>query len=186
MMTWVFGIMTAVGILVFVLNGDGSGALAALVKGCDDAISLTLALGGSYMLWSGMMNIADSAGLIAKLAKLMRRPLSILMPDAKDAAAPVTLNLAANFFGLGNAATPFGIEAMKRLDRGNGTASNSMAMFICLNASAIELLPTSVIAIRTACGAADPYDIALPTFIASIASAIAAVIVCKALERLFK
>lgn len=186
MMAWVFGIMMITGLLLFAIKGDGAGALLALASGCDGAISLTLALAGSYALWSGLMRIADEAGLTAALARLMRRPLSLLMPGCGEAAAPVTLNLAANFFGLGNAATPFGIEAMRRLDRGDGRATDAMAMFIALNSSAIELLPTSVIAVRAACGSADPYSIALPTFIVSLLSAAAAVLSCRALERLFK
>ncbi|MBQ7060386.1 MAG: spore maturation protein [Clostridia bacterium] len=177
--------MTAVGILLFCIRGDGAGALNALTTGCAGAVTLTLELAGAYMLWSGMMRIAEKAGLVDKLAKLMRRPLGALMPGGEAAAAPVTMNLAANFFGLGNAATPFGIEAMKKLDRGDGRASDAMVMFIALNASAVELLPTSVIAVRTACGCSAPYEIALPTFIASLASAAAAIAACRLLSRVF-
>ena len=176
--------MTAAGLLIFAVRGDGAGALSALAAGCDGAISLTITLAGAYMLWSGIMKIAEKAGLIERLAGLMRRPLERLMPGCGDAAAPVALNLAANFFGLGAAATPFGIEAMRRLDKGDGRASNNMVMFIALNTSAIELLPTSVIAVRAACGSSAPYDIALPTFIASVAAAAAAVGSCRLLERL--
>ncbi len=186
MMKWIFGIMTVMGIAVFIARGDGAGALNALVKGGESAVELSISLAGAYMLWMGIMKIADEAGLINKLAKLMKKPLRLVMPDAGDAAAPLTLNLAANFFGLGNAATPFGIEAMKKLDRGDGRASNDMAMFIALNSSAIELLPTSVIAVRTACGSASPYDVVLPTFIASVAAALAAIISCRLLGRVFK
>lgn len=178
--------MTAAGLLLFAVKGDGAGALLALARGCDGAVTLTVTLAGSYMLWSGLMRIAEEAGLIEKLSRLMRRPLSRLMPDSPDAAAPVTLNLAANFFGLGSAATPFGIEAMRRLDRGDGVASDSMAMFIALNSSAVELLPTAVIAVRSACGSADPYGVALPTFLASLLSAAAAVISCRLLAKVFR
>ena len=178
--------MTGVGLLLFALKGDGSGALNALAAGCDSAISLSISIAGAYMLWAGIMKIAERAGLIEKLAGLMRRPLSCVMPNCGEAAAPITLNLAANFFGLGNAATPFGIEAMRKLDTGGPRASNDMVMFIALNSSAIELLPTGVIAVRTACGSASPYDIALPTFIASVASAAAAIVCCKLFDRVCK
>lgn len=186
MMAWIFGLMTAAGLILFTISGDGAGALDSLIKGCESAVELTLALAAPYLFWSGMMRIAEEAGLVKGLARLMRRPLALLMPDSPEAASPVVLNLAANFFGLGNAATPFGIEAMKRLDRGDGVASDSMAMFIALNASAIELLPTSVIAVRTACGSAEPYSVVLPTFIASVAAAAAAIVSCKALGRVIK
>ncbi|MBQ1817250.1 MAG: spore maturation protein [Clostridia bacterium] len=186
MMAWVFGIMILAGLVGFAINGDGPGALEALTNGCGGAITLTLSIAGPYLFWSGLMRIAEEAGLVKKLAKLMERSLSRLMPDAEEAAAPVTLNLAANFFGLGSAATPFGLEAMRRLDRGDGRASDSMAMFIALNSSAVELLPTAVIAVRSACGSSAPYDIAVPTFLASIAAAVSAVVSCRLLGRLFK
>lgn len=186
MMAWIFGLMTAAGIIAFAVKGDGAGALAAMTRGCENAITITFELAGPYLLWSGLMRTADEAGLVDKLARAMRKPLSRLMPDAPQAAAPVTLNLAANFFGLGNAATPFGLEAMRKLDRGDGRASDSMAMFIALNSSAIELLPTSVIAIRTACGSAAPYSIVVPTFLASAAAAAAAVVSCRLLGRIVK
>jgi spore maturation protein A len=185
-MAWIFGIMIAVGTAFFAAKGEGAAALEALVNGCGGAVTLTLSLAGPYLFWSGLMRIAESAGLVEKLAKIMKKPLGFLMPDSEEAAAPVTLNLAANFFGLGNAATPFGIEAMRKLDRGNGVASDQMAMFIALNASAIELLPTSVIAVRSACGSAEPYSIALPTFIASLAAAAASIISCRLLGRLIR
>ena len=184
MMMWIFGGMLAIGLGVFVADGNSSGALEALMQGSAQAVELTLSLAGAYMLWLGLMNIAKQAGLIEKMAQKMQKPLGFLMPGAGEAAAPVALNLAANFFGLGNAATPFGIEAMKALGDGAGTATNNMCMFAALNSSAIELLPTTVIAIRAACGSADPNDIILPTFLASIVSAAAAIISCKLLERL--
>ena len=186
MMNLVFGALILVGVAVFAANGDGAGALAALARGCDGAISLTVSLAGAYMLWSGLMKIAEEAGLVDRLARLMRKPLGFLLPGSEEAIAPAALNLAANFFGLANAATPFGIAAMRRLDRGDGRASDAMAMFIALNSSAVELLPTSVIAVRTACGSAHPYSVILPTFLASLAAAAAAILSCRALGRAFR
>ena len=108
------------------------------------------------------------------------------MPDSSEAMAPITLNLAANFLGLGSAATPFGIEAMAELQKANrrgNAASDDMCMFIALNSSAVELLPTSVLALRAAAGSADPYFVVLPTFIASLVSASCAVLLCLLLKR---
>jgi len=183
MMTFIFGGMIIVGIVFYIAQGNSAEALTALLSGAEQAMELTLALAGTYMLWMGLMNIASEAGLIKKLANAMKKPLGKLMPDAGEAMGPITLNLAANFFGLGNAATPFGVAAMKKLKSSEGTASDDMCMFLALNSSAIELLPTTVIALRTACGSANPYDIVLPTFIASVISATAAVLSCKLLEK---
>ena len=165
--------------------GNASGMLDALTAGADGSVKLILTIGGSYMFWMGLVNIADRAGLTQKLAHCMEKPLKLLMPNVGAAAAPITLNLSANFFGLANAATPFGIEAMKQLARQNGgeaKASKEICMFLALNASAIELLPTSVIAIRTAAGSLNAYSIVLPTFISSVVACVAAIAACKLFE----
>lgn len=181
MMGWVFSILIIVGVAGCLVNGQDP--MTLLTEGAESSVRLSLALAGSYLLWMGLMNVARRAGLVDKFARLMRRPLGLLMPDIGDAAGPVTLNLAANFFGLGNAATPFGLEAMRSLSRNaNGTATREICMFLALNASAVELLPTGVIAVRAACGSVDPYSVVLPTLISSVFSAIAAVLICKAFE----
>lgn len=185
MMGWIFTIMICTGILMHAIRGEPALILSALTDGAASSVELILMLCGSYLLWTGLINIANRAGLTDKFARLMRRPLGILMPNIGDAAAPIALNLSANFLGLANAATPFGIEAMKRLSEQNGrksAASKEICMFLALNASAVELLPTSVIAVRSACGSADPYSIVVPTFVSSIIAALAAVLTCKCFE----
>ena len=107
--------MITVGLGFYAAQGRGAEALTALLSGTEQAVELTLALAGTYMLWMGLMNVASEAGLIKKLANAMKKPLGLLMPNAGEAMGPITLNLAANFFGLGNAATPFGVAAMKKL-----------------------------------------------------------------------
>ncbi len=179
--------MIAAGIMLGIINGTQSAVLDSLTAGADKAVELAATLCGSYLLWMGLINIAKRAGLTEKLSKMLRRPLSLLMPNIGDAAAPVALNLSANFLGIANAATPFGIEAMKRLAELNGkktAPSKEICMFLALNASAVELLPTSVIAVRSACGSADPYSIVLPTFISSLFAAAAAIAACKLFEEI--
>ena len=134
----------------------------------------------------GIMGVARECGLIDSLAKLVRPLMKRLFPNAGAAVAPITLNLAANFFGLGNAATPFGLEAMKELQKSNrepSRATDDMCMFIALNASAIELLPTSVLALRAAAGSADAYSVIWPTFASSVVGFVAAVLLCMAFRR---
>ena len=102
--------------------------------------------------------------------------------------APITLNLCANFFGLGSAATPFGLAAMRELEAVNdkpGVATDDMCMFLSMNASAIELLPMSVLALRTAAGSQDVYAVVAPTFIVSLLCAAVAILLCKLLAKLF-
>lgn len=188
MLGYFFVIMISVGMLFCIMNGTADLALGYMLEGADSALELMLGLGGSYILWLGIMKVAERAGLVTALSRKMEKPLRLLMPNVGSAAAPITLNLAANFFGLGNAATPFGIEAMKELTKNRGErssiASNDVCMFLALNSSCIQLIPTSVIAIRAACGSSNPSSIILPTLISSILSSILTIILCKLCGRL--
>lgn len=182
MMGYIITILFTVGAALCAAGGVSP--LDELISGAEGAVKLCASLCASYVVWMGVMNVAKNAGLVDKLAKSMRRPLSRLMPGVSGAAAPITMNLAANFFGLGSAATPFGIEAMRELSRENGgeKASANVCMFLALNASALELLPTNVLSIRISCGSNDPYSVVLPTLISSVFAAIAAIIGCKMFE----
>ena len=188
MLGYFFVIMLFVGMLFCIMNGTADLALGSLLQGAAPALELMLGMGGAYILWLGIMKVAERAGLVTALSRRMEKPLRLLMPNVGSAAAPITLNLAANFFGLGNAATPFGIEAMKELTKNRGErssiASNDVCMFLALNSSCIQLIPTSVIAIRAACGSSNPSSIILPTLISSILSSILTIILCKLCGRL--
>ena len=178
--------MLLLGLIACMASGNAEGAMEAMLTGAGEAVTLSLSLAGAYMLWMGLMNVAKEAGLIDALARAVQKPLALLFPNAPGAVAPITLNLAANFFGMGSAATPFGLAAMKELRAAadqegvpDGTASDDMCMFLSLNSSAVELLPTSVLALRAAAGAADVYCVVLPTFIASLFAFASAVVLCK-------
>ena len=187
MMNRIFGAMIAIGLIAGVIWGDPGTLLDAMVSGMGEAVTLAVGLAGAFMFWMGIMEVARDIGVIERLAKFVKPLLTRLFPKAGAAVAPITLNLAANFFGMGSAATPFGLEAMAQLEKRNsspGAATNDMCMFIALNASALELLPTGVIALRSTAGSADPYSIIVPTFIASVASFISAIALCKLFERM--
>jgi len=183
MMNCLWGILIAAGIGGYMLGGAPEGALEAMLQGAGEALELCISLAGAFMLWMGLMNVAKEAGLMDRLSALARPALRRLMPGSPSAVGPAALNLAANFFGLGSAATPFGLEAMQEMAKYNpyreeGAASDDMCMFIALNASALELLPTGVLALRAAAGSADVYCVVLPTFIASLLSAACAIGLC--------
>lgn len=178
--------MIAAGFITALFTGNAADMTDSMINGCSQAVKLSVELAGAYMLWSGLMGAAREVGAVDALARIMRKPLRSLFPKAEQACAPIALNLAANFFGMGGAAQPFGIEAMKLMQSTNPdktTATDEMCMFIALNASAIDLLPMTVLALRTTAGSADPYSVAVPTFIASVAAFASAVIFCKAAER---
>lgn len=186
MMKWIWSVMLLSGVLFSFLKGDPSLAVDAMLRGTADAVTLCLSLAGAYLLWMGLMGIAKEAGLMDALSIRMRPLIRKLMPNAKSAAGPITLNFAANFLGLGNAATPFGLAAMQELEKENpvpGRATDEMCMFLCINASAIQLFPTTVISLLVSAGSRNPYRIVLPALLATLASTATAVLLCLIFRR---
>ncbi len=162
-----------------------------LFKTAETAVTIALGLIGIMALWLGIMKIAEAAGLITLLAK-MAKPLMVrLFPDVPPehpAMGAMLSNMAANFLGLSNAATPLGLKAMEELNKLNpnaGTATNAMCMFLTINTSAITLIPATVIAIRLSLGSKTPSDIIIPTFIATLVALTCAVIFNRFIQRFF-
>jgi spore maturation protein SpmA len=143
-------------------------------------------------LWLGLMRIAEKAGLVEKLARLARpifRPLFPGIPDGHPAISAMLLNIAANMMGLGNAATPFGIKAMEELEKLNpspGTATNAEVLFLAINTASLQLVPTTVIALRVAAKSTDPAGILLPTLMATVCALTVAIVAARLFERVWK
>ena len=146
---------------------------SAIFSSATDAVTLSLSLLSMICLWSGIMKIASETTLVKKLTRIIRPIMNILFPelDPNDPAfEQISANIIANILGLGNAATPIGLKAMKELQRKNKdkrTLSNSMITFIVLNTASIQLIPTTVIAIRTSLKSSNPTAIIVPVWIAS-------------------
>lgn len=183
---WSFMMITAVifGALSGRLDLLASEALAA----AKDAIMTTLSLTGAMCMWSGLLKIAEEGGIINALKRLLRPVLRLLFPKINpnsDAAGAIISNMSANLLGMGNAATPFGIKAMRELDRLNphsGVASDAMCMFVVVNTASIQLIPTTMIAILSGAGAKNPFDIIIPTLISSFFALILGALMCSALS----
>ncbi len=140
---------------------------AAVITGAGEGVQLALSLAGVLCLWSGVCRVMESAGFSAALARLLRPILGRLFPGCNpEAFQAVSANVAANLLGLGNAATPLGIEAVKRLRQGE-RATDGMCRFVVLNTASIQLLPTTVAALRSSHGAAAPFDILPAVWITS-------------------
>ena len=143
-------------------QGEGSALLSAAISAGEASLSYGLKLAGILGFWLGIMEVARRSGLVDRLASRSRPLLRRLFPSvpAEDPAASyILLNLAANLFGMGNAATPFGLKAMEELDRLNAhspRASDAMCTFLALNAACLTLLPTTVLGLRLAFGSAAP------------------------------
>jgi spore maturation protein A len=153
----------------------------ALLGGGEEAVRLSIALCGAICFWSGIMRVAEKGGLTRLLARVMSPLMRILFPGLElsgTACRAILMNIAANFLGLGNAATPLGIRAMgelSKINRDEGTASNHMITFVALNTASIQLLPTTVAALRLKHGSASPLDILPAVWVASLLSAAVAV-----------
>ena len=156
----------------------------------NSAVSLSIDLLGSMCLWSGIMQIASKTSLIENLTKLLEPILNLLFPDLKKnkkIKKEISMNVTANILGLGNAATPLGLKAMKSMqeeNRNKDTLSDSMLMFIVLHTASIQLIPTTVIAIRNSLGSQNPTSIVFPTWISTIISALVGIFVAKVVIRL--
>lgn len=137
----------------------------AAFAGANKSVSLIISLAGVLMLWLGVLALLEKSGLLAKLGRFFAPLLHRLFPELpadSPAFSGIVLNFCANLLGLGNAATPFGLQAMQELQRLNpqpDTASNSMITLLLLNTSAVTLLPTTVIALRSSAGSVNPAEI---------------------------
>ena len=177
-----FALMFAAGTVALLIERGGDATLAAMLSGAGEAVTLCLELAGAYLLFCGLIGVVKRAGGMEALGRRLSGPVRWLFPGAGGAAAAIALTLSANVLGLGNAATPFGLAAMRELEKVNphpGRATDDMCAFIAINASALQLLPTGVIALRASAGSAAPADIVVPTILATLASTAAAVLLCK-------
>lgn len=160
-----------------------------IIESAGGAVTLSLGLIGVMALFLGLMKVAEAGGLLTIIARLLRPLMTRLFPEVPaehPAMGAMIMNMAANMLGLGNAATPFGIKAMQHLDSLNphkGTASNAMVLFLAINTSSITVLPTGIIALRTAAGSMDPAGIIPTTLAATVCSTTIAIIACKLYQR---
>lgn len=150
-----------------------------------DAVELSITFLGTICLWNGIMEIVKRTTLMEKLTKFLEPIMRLLFPELKNspkAKAEISMNMIANILGLGNAATPLGLKAMKTMQKENAkkdTLSNSMMMFIVLNTASLQLIPTNVIAIRTSLNSNNPTQIILPVWGATIVAALVGIIATK-------
>lgn len=174
--------MLAGGIILAAYTGNGAAVTDAILSASADAISLVIGLAGIIAFWSGLMQVAEKAGVVDLLARILRpltRYLFTSVPPDHAAMGTIVLSISANILGLGNAATPLGIKAMEKLNELNpepGTATDAMCTFLALTTSALTLVPATVVAMRAAAGSTDPARIVAPTIIATSCSTIAAIL----------
>lgn len=190
MINYIWAFLIVVGTVAGIATGHTQAVGDAAVEGAKEAGLLCISLIGSYALWLGVLNVAKEAGLIESLARRMRGVIRWLFPNVppnSDASGYITLNLVANMLGMGNAATPFGLKAMKELQELNAdknAASDAMCMLLIINASSVQLLPLTVIALRSAAGSAAPAEIVLTALFATTVTTTFAIAVGKIWQRI--
>ena len=172
-MSWIWTMLLLVSVVFAFFTGRGQALAASVLSGAQAGVTLAVSMAGSICLWTGVGNLMEKTGLTDRLALLLMPVLGRLFPGIKADAAlarDLSANVCANILGLGNAATPMGISAARRMARGD-TASDQLCRLIVLNTASIQLIPANVAAVRTALGCGTPFDILPAVWITSLCSA---------------
>lgn len=184
MLNYLWAGMIIIGVVFGVFTGKTNEVSDAFLSSSKEAVSLCITMAGVVAMWSGIMEVARESGLTNSLSGKMKPLIRFLFPDIpKDDIANeyIATNMMANILGLGWAATPSGLLAMKELNRLNGdkeTASNEMCTFLVINISSLQLIPINVIAYRMQYGSANPTEIIAPAIVATLVSTFVAIIFC--------
>ncbi len=177
-MNYIWSALILISLVFAVINGRVDETVAALFSGADSAVKAVLAMAGVFCFWSGVLKISEKSGFSAVISKLISPVIGLLFPKLKKgdkAREHITMNVVANLLGMGNAATPSGINAMTELDRLNGGSphmSNEMCLLVVMNTASIQLIPTTILSLRTA--SQNPTAVVVPIWIASTVSLAAA------------
>lgn len=189
-MKWIFSGLIILAVLFGLLTGRMNEVSRAAIGSCAEAVQLTITLMGAMCLWSGMMKVADKAGITEKLSRVFSPVIGLLFENIdhkSEAAKAIVMNISANLLGLGNAATPLGVAAMRAMEKENpknGTATNNMALFVVLNTASLQLVPTTTAILRQAAGSLRPLDIMPAVWVASAVSVASGVVMAKLLAGL--
>lgn len=180
---WVF--MIVVSIVIGIFKGLAPEMVNSIFDSTKSATENSLSIIGMICLWSGIMKVAEKCGVVKKLSKVISPLLNVLFPKLKkdsEARGSIALNMTANLLGLGNVATPLGLNAMEKMQEQNtdkDTLTDEMMMLIVINAASIQLIPTSIIALRVAYGSSNPVIIVVPVLVSSIASVLVGILLVK-------
>ena len=189
-MAWIWTGMAVLSILCGLATGRGDLVAAAAVEGAQAAVELCVSIAGMLCLWTGVMEIMRRSGLAEGLSRLLRPVLSALFPQVsgdRGVMDSISANVSANLLGLGNAATPLGIEAVRRMERKSpGTASDAMCMLVGCNTASLQLIPTTVASVRAAAGSSAPFDILPAVWLASALSVGVGIAACKLFARIWR
>lgn len=189
-MKWLLGIIPMISVLFGLLNGRAADMTSAILESAGDAVTLAISLCGIMCFWCGMMRVAEKAGLVSAVARLLSPVLGLLFRGLEKggrAMQLISMNITANILGLGNASTPLGISAMQAIAEDEGSsesASDNMIMLTVLNTASLQIVPATAAAMRTAAGANDPMDILPCVWIVSLYGAAVTIAAVKIMGKL--
>lgn len=176
MLNIVWVLLFIIGIISGIANGKINEVAQSIMTSADEAVKFAIGLVGIVALWCGIIQILEDAGGVRAASKVLRPVITKLFPGTagnEKAQSSVITNITANFFGLGNGATPSGIEAVSEMQG----SIKDVCLFLVINSAGIQLIPSTVIAMRSELGASAPSDILLPTWIVSVVSLLSAVLI---------
>lgn len=192
MMNYIWTFLIVFSLISAVYYGNIGELSSGVINSGNTAVNLCISLLGTFCLWNGIMNVAEKSGLSKAFAKFLSPVLCRIFKGIKhddEALLPISLNISSNLLGLSNAATPLGIEAMKRLAESNKNKTvpdNNMVLFVVMNTAALRLIPTTVTALRAKHQSENPLEIILPSIITSVTALTIGILTAKIFERIFK
>ena len=187
MLNLVWPIFIIISFSYAIFSGNLQNLNSSIFDSVESAVNLSITMLGNMCLWSGIINVAANTNIMKMMNKMLKPIIRFLFPEIREnkkAQSEISMNMVANILGLGNAATPLGLKAMETLQEENKNKqelSNSMIMLIVINTASIQIIPTTIIAIRSSLGAENPTSIIVPVWIATICAAIVGVTVTKLL-----
>ena len=191
-MNYIFYILIVGSILAAAVNGKLQDVVNAVLSGADLSVKVAFSLIGIMSFWLGMMRIAEKAGIVGYITKLIKPIAKWLfneIPEDNKAVGDIAMSFSANALGLTNAATPIGLKAMEELQEVNedkSSASNSMCMFLAMNTAGFQLIPATVIAVLVGIGYKNPTEIVAPTLIVTSIAFISAIIIAKVFQKFWR
>ena len=189
-MSWIWTLMVGAAVLCGLALGNGPTVAKGALDGAAAGVELCLSMMGILCLWMGVMEVMERSGIARGLSRLLRPAICRLYPDFagdKRVMDAVSANLSANLLGLGNAATPLGLEAARLMaQRTPGVASDGLCMLVVTNTASLQLIPTTVASLRAAAGSANPFDILPAVWLASVISVAVGVTAAKLFARVWR
>lgn len=191
-MNYIWTFLIVFSLISAIYYGNIGELSTGIINSGNTAVNLCIGLLGTFCLWNGIMNVAEKSGLSKAFAKLLSPVLCRIFKGIKrddEVLLPISLNISSNLLGLSNAATPLGIEAMKRLANNNKQKTipdNNMVLFVVMNSAALRIIPTTVAGLRANHGSENPLEIILPSVFTSVTALTVGILTAKILERVFK